>query len=164
MNMLPFGRLTWCSYRRISQGSTAHDTKGPITLLRDGNQPFVFDITFFNRPYRFEFYDTSSPENWTLLHPDVIVLCYDISSRLSLIHAQRFVSSCLRFSQFFRQDLQSAIFIRRAQSHELIPISLSLCKSLDLTQNIVDPRNKTHLHSRKRPANSLPRSQTRSPQ
>jgi len=82
------GKSTFLS--RISKGSIAHDKKGPITLLRDGDQPFVFDITFFNRPYRFEFYDTSSPENWTLLRPDVIVLCYDVSSRLSLIHAQRF--------------------------------------------------------------------------
>ncbi len=81
------------THRRISKGSKSHDSKDPIILLKDGDQPFVFDITFFNRPYRFEFFDTSSPENWALLQPDVIVLCYDISSRLSLINAQRVVSS-----------------------------------------------------------------------
>jgi hypothetical protein len=80
------------TFRRISKGSDAHSTKGPITLLRDSDQPFIFDITFFNRPYRFEFYDTSSPDNWTLLQPHVIVLCYDISSRLSLINIQRLAS------------------------------------------------------------------------
>ncbi|KAI9046775.1 hypothetical protein LZ554_009512 [Drepanopeziza brunnea f. sp. 'monogermtubi'] len=82
------GKSTFLS--RVSKGSIAHSSKGPLPILRDGDQPFVFDITFFNRPYRFEFYDTSSPEHWTLLQPDVIVLCYDISSRLSLINAQRF--------------------------------------------------------------------------
>jgi Ras family protein A len=80
--------------RRISKGSDSHSSKQPIILLRDNDQPFVFDISFFNRPYRFEFYDTASPENWTLLQPDVIVLCYDVSSRLSLINVQRVVCPC----------------------------------------------------------------------
>jgi len=74
---------------RISKGSSSHDSKIAITLLHDHDQPFIFEIKFFNRPYRFSFYDTASPENWTLLAPDVIVLCYDISSRLSLINVQR---------------------------------------------------------------------------
>jgi len=77
--------------RRISKGTEGHASKGPISLLRDGDQPFIFEIKFFNRPYRFEFYDTASPESWKLLTPKVIVLCYDISSRLSLINVQRFV-------------------------------------------------------------------------
>lgn len=41
-------------YRRISKGTTGHASKGPIALLRDGDQPFVFEVTFYNRPYRFE--------------------------------------------------------------------------------------------------------------
>lgn len=79
-------------YRRISKSSsTSNSKKEPITLLKDINQPFVFDIKFYNRPYRFEFYDTASPEAWTLLTPNVVVLCYDISSRLGLINIQRYV-------------------------------------------------------------------------
>ena len=129
--------LIWLCYRRISKGSVAHDKKGPITLLRDGDQPFVFDITFFNRPYRFEFYDTSSPENWTLLRPDVIVLCYDVSSRLSLIHAQRFVSLAsvsFRFFIRYRQGLlQSALFIRDVNHHlVLLPFPIPQYYSLTL--------------------------------
>jgi hypothetical protein len=62
-------------------------------MLKDINQPFIFDIKFYDRPYRFEFYDTASPETCTLLHPHVVVLCYDISSRLSLINIQRYVTS-----------------------------------------------------------------------
>jgi GTPase SAR1 family protein len=38
----------------------------------------------YNRPYRFEFYDTASPENYTLLQPAVVVLCYSISNPESL--------------------------------------------------------------------------------
>ncbi len=40
----------------------------------------------YNRPYRFEFYDTSSPENYTLLQPDFVILCFDVTDRRSLIN------------------------------------------------------------------------------
>jgi len=62
-----------------------------MAVLQDNVQPFIFDIRLFNRLYRFEFYDTASPDNWKLLNPNVIILCYDISSRLSLINIQRIV-------------------------------------------------------------------------
>ena len=55
------------------------------------DQPFVFEIRSRKGPYRFEFYDTSSPESWRLLRPDLVVLCYDISHRLTLINLQRVV-------------------------------------------------------------------------
>jgi Ras family protein A len=76
-------------YSRISKGSTGHDNKGSITLLRDNDQPFIFDIRLFNRPYRFQFHDTATPNTWTLLNPTVILLCYDISNRHSLLQLQR---------------------------------------------------------------------------
>lgn len=57
------------------------------------DQPFVFEIRTRAGKYRFEFYDTSSPESWKLLRPDLVVVCYDISQRLSLINLQRVVSS-----------------------------------------------------------------------
>jgi len=84
------GKSTFLS--RISKGSSHASTSKtePIEILKDTNQPFVFDIKFYNRPYRFEFYDTAYPETWTLLTPNVLVLCYDISSRLSLIDIQRY--------------------------------------------------------------------------
>jgi Ras family protein A len=75
--------------RRLSQGDKGHNSTGPIKLLRDNDQPYVFDIKLFNKSYRFEFYDTSSPDNWKLLQPNLIILCYDISNRLSLIDMQR---------------------------------------------------------------------------
>ena len=33
---------------------------------------------------RLEFYDNAAPDNYTLLDPDVIVLCYDVSDSQSL--------------------------------------------------------------------------------
>lgn len=60
-----------------------------MPTLRDEDQPFVYDVKLFNRPYRFEFSDTKSPTSWSLLQPGVVVLCYDISQRLSLINLQR---------------------------------------------------------------------------
>lgn len=38
----------------------------------------------YNKPYTFLFSDTSSPENYTLLRPSVIVICYDISNPSTL--------------------------------------------------------------------------------
>lgn len=73
--------------RRLSAGENLN----PIPLLRDIDQPFIFDVKFADKPYRLEFYDTSSPENWRLLEPDVIAVCFDISQRLSLIHMQKYV-------------------------------------------------------------------------
>ena len=78
--------------RRIAQGVAGQQSNKPITLLKDEDQPFVYDVKFFNRPYRFELCDTASLTNWKLLRPDVVVICFDISQRLSLIDVQRYVS------------------------------------------------------------------------
>jgi Ras family protein A len=56
------------------------------------DQPFIFEIKSGRKQFRFEFSDTSSPDNWRTLEPNAIVLCYDISQRLSLINMQRYVS------------------------------------------------------------------------
>lgn len=53
-------------------------------MLRDLDQPFPFNISLYRRPYRFEFYDTASPHNYTLLKPAVVILCYSIASPESL--------------------------------------------------------------------------------
>ena len=78
-------RLSLCS--RLTCGS-ANDagTRGVQVLpeLRDLDQPFIFDISLWNRPYRFEFYDTASPTSYTVIRPSVLVLCYSIPHRSSL--------------------------------------------------------------------------------
>lgn len=77
--------------RRISQGHSNLTGQNHIDLLKDIDQPFIFEVSFGRRQYRLEFYDTASPENWRLLQPDLVLICYDISQRLSLINLQRLV-------------------------------------------------------------------------
>ncbi|MCJ1425163.1 hypothetical protein MMC29_003051 [Sticta canariensis] len=62
-------------------------TRTNVVLFRDIDQPFVFDIRMYNRPYRLEFYDTASPDNYALLRPDFAVICYAIDDRQSLANA-----------------------------------------------------------------------------
>ncbi|KFA67088.1 hypothetical protein S40285_02968 [Stachybotrys chlorohalonatus IBT 40285] len=81
------GKTTFLS--RLSAGENTN----PIPLLRDFDQPFNFDIKLSPTEYRLHFYDTSSPENWRLLDPDVVIICYDISQRLSLINMKRYVGA-----------------------------------------------------------------------
>ncbi|KAL8830492.1 MAG: hypothetical protein Q9191_001396 [Dirinaria sp. TL-2023a] len=82
------GKTTFLS--RLSHGIPEGRSTLPVgfQLLRDLDQPFPFDIKLYNRPYRFEFYDTGSPTNYTLLTPDFVILCYDVSNRRSLVNAQ----------------------------------------------------------------------------
>ncbi|KAI7282510.1 hypothetical protein KC345_g3470 [Hortaea werneckii] len=77
------GKSTFLS--RLTLGNTTPTTTAtPLPTLHDLNQPFPFDILMYNRPYRFEFSDTASPTNYTLLDPAVIVLCYSIADPASL--------------------------------------------------------------------------------
>jgi hypothetical protein len=66
---------------------------GLAAVDRLGDEPFVFELRSRKAEFRIEFYDTSSPTNWRLLRPDLVVLCYDISQRTSLINLQKIVSS-----------------------------------------------------------------------
>ncbi len=76
--------------RRISSGSNSVRVKtADLPLLRDLDQPFVYNVRMYNRHYRFEFYDTAAPENYTLLNPDFVIICYAIDDRRSLINAQQ---------------------------------------------------------------------------
>ncbi|KAI1826930.1 P-loop containing nucleoside triphosphate hydrolase protein [Xylaria intraflava] len=84
------GKTTFLS--RISKGGGALEGKVPVLLLRDADQPFIFELRNRKRSYRLEFYDTDCPENWRLLaEPDLVLLCYDISQRLSLINMERWI-------------------------------------------------------------------------
>ncbi|KAI1129840.1 P-loop containing nucleoside triphosphate hydrolase protein [Nemania abortiva] len=81
------GKTTFLS--RISGGGNSLDGNVPITLLQDINQPFIFELRNRRRAYRLEFHDTACPEDWRLLEPDLILICYDIGQRLSLINMER---------------------------------------------------------------------------
>ncbi|KAI1181517.1 P-loop containing nucleoside triphosphate hydrolase protein [Nemania serpens] len=81
------GKTTFIS--RIRGGWDSLDGRVPITLLDDTNQPFEFVLCNRRRAYRLEFYDTAYPNDWRLLEPDLVLICYDISQRPSLINMQR---------------------------------------------------------------------------
>jgi Ras homolog gene family, member A len=83
---------TVLSHSRVSGGSTSLDGQASIRPLRDIDQPFVFDLKTRRSTLRLELRDTASPDSWRLLEPDLVLLCYDISQRLSLINLQRVVS------------------------------------------------------------------------
>jgi len=72
---------------------TSKDPTAPIVMLRDMDQPFIFEVNSGGAKYRLQFHDTASPDNWMLLEPDVLVICYDISQRLSLLNMRR--QACL---------------------------------------------------------------------
>lgn len=85
--------------RRISSGSR-YDSDGntiskattgdiPLRLLRDLDQPFIYNVRTYKRHYRFEFYDTAAPDSYTLLNPDFVIICYAIDDRRSLVNAQQ---------------------------------------------------------------------------
>ncbi|KAG8670163.1 hypothetical protein FPOAC2_09508 [Fusarium poae] len=78
------GKTTFLS--RLSAGERIN----PIPMLRDIDQPYIFGIKTGTKQFQFEFFDTSCPDNWRTLDPDAIVICYDISQRLSLINMQRY--------------------------------------------------------------------------
>lgn len=76
-----------------------------LPKLRDSDQPFIFDIKMYNRPYRFEFSDTASPLNYTLLKPDVLVLCFDVSRRETLYSLKGGWKSTVEGHFNYREDL-----------------------------------------------------------
>lgn len=84
------GKSTFLS--RLTLGRNVHAEAAPdappppyaVPTLRDLDQPFCFDIRLYARHYRLEFFDTASPTNYTLLHPDFIILAYDVSRRDTL--------------------------------------------------------------------------------
>lgn len=79
-----------CILSRLTLGSKGHNIRGDdLPTLRDLDQPFTFNIRLYNREYKFAFYDTASPTNYTLLHPDVIILCYAIPEPDSLDNVQQ---------------------------------------------------------------------------
>lgn len=56
-----------------------------LPQLQDSEQPFTFDVTMKRKHYRLEFYDTASPDSYLLLQPAVLVLCFAINDRASLL-------------------------------------------------------------------------------
>ena len=75
---------------RISSGIDNNAaTNSHLPILRDSDQPYAFDVSVKNNSYRLEFFTTKSPTHWTLLNPSLVILCFGIDNRLSLIELKR---------------------------------------------------------------------------
>lgn len=70
---------------RPSPSRPSDNEPNTLELLRDGDQPFIYDIRFSKKTFTLELYDTSNPnQHWTSLRPDVVVIAFDISNRDTL--------------------------------------------------------------------------------
>jgi GTPase SAR1 family protein len=84
--------------RPAPQAGAAADS--PPTVLRDTDQPFIYDIHFSKKSFTLELYDTSNPnQHWTSLQPDVVVLAFDISNRQSLQGLKGWRNDIIRYFQ-----------------------------------------------------------------
>ncbi|KAL3453293.1 P-loop containing nucleoside triphosphate hydrolase protein [Aspergillus insuetus] len=83
-----------------AQQAGAASSNGQMDLLRDSDQPFVYDINFSKKSFTLEIYDTASPnQHWTTLRPDVVLLAFDISNRETLDGLKRWRSDIIRYFQ-----------------------------------------------------------------
>ncbi|KAL4809981.1 P-loop containing nucleoside triphosphate hydrolase protein [Aspergillus unguis] len=96
------GKSTFLSgLKNIRKPQRANSSSSePIELLRDSDQPFVYDINFSKKSFTLEVYDTGNPnQHWTTLRPDVVLLAFDISNRGSLDGLSKWRSDIIRYFQ-----------------------------------------------------------------
>jgi Ras homolog gene family, member A len=87
VNSKKFFFTNWRASRlTLGSHSNQDDELPPYSLppLKDLDQPYQFNVKVRGENICFSFFDTASPTNYTLIHPDFIILCYDISSRPTL--------------------------------------------------------------------------------
>ncbi|KAJ5293688.1 hypothetical protein N7508_008509 [Penicillium antarcticum] len=73
----------------------------PLELLRDSDQPFIYDIRFSKKTFTLELYDTSNPnQHWSTLKPDLVVLAFDISNRETLDGLKAWRNDITRYFQY----------------------------------------------------------------
>ncbi|KAJ5793916.1 Small GTPase superfamily Rho type [Penicillium paradoxum] len=86
--------------RSIPSGQPHTGLKTP-ELLRDGDQPFIYDIRFSKKTFNLEIYDTSNPnQHWSTLQPDLVVLAFDISNRDTLEGLKEWRNDTTRYFQY----------------------------------------------------------------
>ncbi|KAE8380983.1 P-loop containing nucleoside triphosphate hydrolase protein [Aspergillus bertholletiae] len=83
--------------RSKPSGNDLHDQP---ELLRDSDQPFVYDIRFSKKSFSLEVYDTACPnQHWSTLKPDVVLLAFDISRRDTLSNLRTWRHDIIRYFQ-----------------------------------------------------------------
>ncbi|KAJ5227833.1 hypothetical protein N7489_008541 [Penicillium chrysogenum] len=86
---------------RQSPLGSSNTVPSTLGLLRDGDQPFIYDIRFSKKTFTLELYDTSNPnQHWTTLQPDVVVLAFDISNRETLVGLKEWRNDITRYFQY----------------------------------------------------------------
>ncbi|OKL63006.1 hypothetical protein UA08_01544 [Talaromyces atroroseus] len=94
------GKTTFLSQLKASKLPSRDDDALSNTLLRDSDQPFLYDIRFARKSFTLEVYDTASPnQHWSSLHPDVVILAYDISDRKTLGGLKKWRNDITRYFQ-----------------------------------------------------------------
>ncbi|CEL07589.1 P-loop containing nucleoside triphosphate hydrolase protein [Aspergillus pseudodeflectus] len=94
------GKSTFLSGLKRVRAQHTGSSNGQIDILRDSDQPFVYDINFSKKSFTLEIYDTASPnQHWTTLRPDVVLLAFDISNRETLDGLKRWRSDIIRYFQ-----------------------------------------------------------------
>lgn len=82
-------------HSRMLQGPNASPN-----ALKDSNQPFVLDLKSSRQgSHRLAFSDTAAPTHYTQQRPNLIVLCFDISRKSTLVNVQQ------RWRPFVEKDL-----------------------------------------------------------
>ncbi|KAH1280283.1 hypothetical protein KXX33_001609 [Aspergillus fumigatus] len=82
------------------RAETSYVPRRQLELLRDSDQPFLFDIRFSKKSFTLELYDTSSPDqHWSTLKPDVVLLAFDISNRETLDGLKKWRHDVIRYFQ-----------------------------------------------------------------
>lgn len=117
--------LIWSSRlksgRPLPSGPSNTDAN-TLELLRDGDQPFIYDIRFSKKTFTLELYDTSNPnQHWTNLRPDVAVLAYDISNRNTLAGLKE-VSLIYTFGLMITSRWIPMFFLVAKWHYALLPI------------------------------------------
>ncbi|KAJ5790063.1 uncharacterized protein N7518_007074 [Penicillium psychrosexuale] len=86
---------------RPSPSGPSNNDSNTIELLRDSDQPFIYDIRFAKKTFTLELNDTSNPnQHWTSLRPDLVVLAYDISNRDTLAGLKEWRNDITRYFQY----------------------------------------------------------------
>ncbi|KAI9934312.1 hypothetical protein ASPWEDRAFT_38152 [Aspergillus wentii DTO 134E9] len=93
------GKSTFLS-RLKNGGNLRAPSGGQLELLRDSDQPFIYDIRFSKKSFTLELYDTASPnQHWSTLQPAVVLLAFDISNRDTLAGLKNWRNDITRYFQ-----------------------------------------------------------------
>ncbi|KAH8695432.1 putative Rho-like small GTPase [Talaromyces proteolyticus] len=94
------GKTTFLSRLKAPKPLTENIQELEISLLKDHDQPFIYDVRFSKKSFRVEVYDTASPnQHWSSLRPDLVILAYDISDRTTLDSLKGWRSEITRYFQ-----------------------------------------------------------------